>query len=134
MRLFEKFFNFFKKKPDITIIEEDSKLYHSIKDSMDNFEKNTSAEKIAALTAVIKHLVLETAMLKQATANQNEVLMNLVLVNQRILGLINGAIALENDAVNDEEEVYVDDEDEEDLIETAEEKSIREAAKKFGAN
>ena len=138
MSLFDKVLNLFIKKPEITVVKDDSDLYKSIKDSMDNFEKNATIENVRSLVSVMKLLVTEIQILKEAAANQNEVLMNLVMVNQRIVAMLNNAMVIdEDDEGLDNEDIELnenDDDDVDDITETAVEKSKRVAAKKFGAN
>lgn len=126
MKLFEKFVSLFKKSSQITLIDKNSELYKNIKENMDKFEKTVTNNDIRILIAVVKQLVMENQILKEVVINQNQILHNLVIVNQRIVAMLNTAMTLEDDLELDE--------DGEDVTETAVERSSRETAKKFGAN
>ena len=128
MSLYNKFLNLFKKSSNISVTKENSELYETVKENMDNFEKNTTIDNIRILTKVTKQLVVEIQVLKEAIINQNQTLHNLVVVNQRIVEMLNAAMDM------DMSENIDYNEDDEDITETAEEKSQRETSKKFGAN
>ena len=129
MSLFDKLFGLFYKKPTVSLVEKDTELYELVKQKMDKFEETVEHENVQSLVFVVKHLLVETQMLKETIKNQNEVLNNLVLTNQRL------SSTLESMIVSVEEmESQEGFEEEDDISETATERSKRNALRKFGLN